>query len=71
MKNLANNNCEFYKEFTAGYLERVATNAYIFFLTARQFNSSISQNLLYVSRSNFQGILRLQCHCSGGGGGGG
>ena len=37
-----------------------------FFLTARQFKSSISQNLLYVSRSNFQGILRLPCHCSGG-----
>ena len=28
------------------------------------------QNLLYVSRSNFQGILRLKCHSSGGGGGG-
>ena len=28
MKNLANNDCEFYKEFTAGSLERVAANAY-------------------------------------------
>ena len=62
---MKNNNCEFYKEFTAGCLESVETNAYIFF-KARQFKSSNSQNLLYVSRSNFQGILRLQCHCSGG-----
>ena len=31
----------------------------IYFVKATQFKRSISQHLLYVSRSNFQGILRL------------
>ena len=44
MKNLANNNGEFYIEFTAGCLERVATNAYISFngQTVPKFNFSKS-----------------------------